>query len=112
MREELDKLLERYLETPVGSLVTITNIDIHNGGADARIGVSVFPEKAAKGVIKNLNGFSAELHFKLIRKMNIRTVPKLEFYLDPGAESAAKIEKIVMENKEEFAKEKKSGKKK
>lgn len=101
-REELNKLIERYLEVPVGSLVTLTQIDIHNGGANARVGVSVIPQKMEAGVIKNLNGFANELHYKLIRSMNIRTVPMPEFYIDPGAENAAKLEKIVMENKEEF----------
>ena len=110
-REELNKLVERYLETPVGSLVTLTNIEIYNGGANARVGVSVIPEKMTEGVIKNLNGFANELHFKLVRTMNIRTVPKPEFYVDPGAENAAKIEKIVIENEEDFKEEKKARRK-
>ena len=110
-REELNKLVERHLEAPVGSLVTLTQIDIYNGGASARVGVSVIPGKFVKGVLKNLNGFSSELHHKLVRAMNIRTVPKPEFYADTGAENAAKLEKIVIEHKKEFRKEKKRGKK-
>ena len=106
LRAELNKLIERYLETPVGSLVTLTNIDITGAGAIAKIGVSVIPEKMEAGVIKNLNGFANELHFKLVRAMNIRTVPTLEFYVDRAAGNAAKIEKLVMENKDEFAEEK------
>lgn len=102
LREELNELLKRYLEAPVGSLVTLTNIDIAKGGESAYIGVSVIPPKMADGVIKNLNGFSNELHFKLVRKMNLRTVPKPEFYLDHGAENAARLEKITLENKKEF----------
>lgn len=101
-REELNNLIERDLERPVGSLVTITTIDISNGGANARVGVSVIPEKMTEGVIKNLNGFANELHYKLVRKMNLRTVPFPEFFLDTGAESAARLEKIVMEHEEEF----------
>ncbi len=101
-REEMNKLVERYLETPVGSLVTLTQIDIYNGGESAKVGVSVIPQKMEAGVIKNLNGFANELHFKLVRAMNIRTVPKPEFYVDSGAENAAKLEKLVMEHKEDF----------
>jgi ribosome-binding factor A len=110
-REEMNKIVERYLETPVGSLVTLTQIDISNGGANARVGVSVIPQKMEAGVIKNLNGFANELHFKLVRAMNIRTVPMPEFYVDPGAENAAKLEKIVMEHKEEFKDSEKPNKK-
>lgn len=101
-REEMNKIVERDLERPVGSLVTLTNIDIYNGGESAKVGVSVIPQKMEAGVIKNLNGFANELHYKLVRAMNIRTVPRPEFYVDPGAENAAKLEKIVMENKDEF----------
>ncbi len=102
LRQELNNLLEKDFESPLGSLITITAIDIHNGSQDARIGVSIIPEKFAAGVIKNLNGFAPELHYKLIRKMDIRTVPKLDFFNDPGAENAAKLEKLIMENKKEF----------
>ena len=56
-REELNKLVERHLETPVGSLVTLTHIDIRDGGASARVGVSVIPEKRGGGVKKNFEGF-------------------------------------------------------
>ncbi len=110
-REEMNKIVERDLERPVGSLVTLTNIDIYDGGESAKVGVSVIPQKMEAGVIKNLNGFANELHYKLVRAMNIRTVPKPEFYVDPGAENAAKLEKIVMENKEEFEEEKSRRKK-
>lgn len=101
-REELNNLIERDLERPVGSLVTITTIDISNGGANAKVGVSVIPEKMTEGVIKNLNGFANELHYKLIRKMNLRTVPFPEFFLDTGAQNAARLEKIVIEHEKEF----------
>lgn len=102
LREELNKLLERYFEKPVGSLVTVTNIRISKDNSEAEVGISVIPEKMEPGVIKNLQGFAPELHHKLIRAMNIRTVPLLQFYLDRGTENAAKLEKLVMEHKEEF----------
>lgn len=107
LREELNNLLGKNFESPVGSLVTITSIDIYNGGQNARVGVSILPAKFVEGVIKNLNKYAPELHYDLIRKINIRTVPRLEFYVDTGADNASNIEKIVMENEEEFEEDKK-----
>lgn len=102
LREELNNLLLKNFESPVGSLVTVTNIDVHNGGQNARVGVSVVPQKFEEGVVKNLKAYANELHYDLVRAMNIRTVPRLEFYADTGTENAAKMEKLIMENKEEF----------
>ena len=107
LREELNNLIERNFESPVGSLVTVTIIDIAQSGQNARVGVSVLPAKFADGVIKNLKKFEPELHHDLIRKMNIRTVPRLDFYLDTGADNAETVEKIIRENKEEFDEERK-----
>lgn len=97
MQSELGKLIIREVDIPPGVLVNISNVDITSDNRSSKIGVNIYPEDRADEIIKLLNKSSGRLHYKLIRVLNIRTVPTLEFNYDTGSENAAKVEKILKE---------------
>jgi len=98
IKKELGWIIERRLEIP-NSLLTLTSVEINKHSGIAVIGFSVWPltnsQKALKILKKNQNYF----RFLLIKKINIKFLPKIEFVIDTGLANAAKIEKIIIEDK-------------
>lgn len=110
LRDELSKLVMKEIDVPPGTILTVSSVDLSSDAKASRIGVSIFPESASKEIMKLLRNSSGRLHYDLIRVMNIRTVPTLEFFLDTGPENAAKVEKIFLDTPAE--KDKKVAKRK
>lgn len=102
LQAELGKLIIKEMDIAPGVIATISSINIPDNSEYADIGISVFPENAGNDTIKEFKKAAGSLHYKLIRILNIRTVPRLQFFLDHGAENAAAIEKVVIKNPEEF----------
>ncbi|MBI2013379.1 MAG: 30S ribosome-binding factor RbfA [Candidatus Colwellbacteria bacterium] len=97
IEQELSKLIARELDLPSGVLVSLTSVELSSDLNSAKIGVSVFPDGKAVEIVDQLKKSSGGLHYKLIRILNIRTVPQLNFVIDEGVEHAAKIEKKLMD---------------
>lgn len=86
IREELSKIFARDVE--FGAFVTIVSVEVSEKLEEARIKVSVIPEVKAKEVYDLLQDERRELQFKLLRKINIKPMPRLEFGLVRGDEIA------------------------
>ena len=97
MLSELGNLIMREIDIPPGVLLTISAIDISSDSRNAKVWVSVFPEERTADLVKALNESAGNLHYKLIRIMNIRTVPTLQFLHDTGSDNAAAVEKVFIE---------------
>ncbi|MDD4761670.1 MAG: 30S ribosome-binding factor RbfA [Candidatus Pacebacteria bacterium] len=93
--QELSKMISREFDF-AGALATITEIQISDNLDSAKVGVSVFPSEKTDEVIKQLKSREKELTVKLLKKINIKPFPQLFFVLDRGLESAAKVEKILL----------------
>lgn len=102
IQEELSKLILKDVDIAPGILVTVTSMNISANSEYADIGISVYPEAARKDTLKDMQKAAGGLHYKLIRILNIRTVPRLQFFLDHGSENAAAIEKVMIKNPGEF----------
>ena len=101
MRDELGSLIMREIDVPPGTLLSISEIDLSSDAKNAKVWVSIFPEAQAPAMMKLLKERAGDLHYKLIRIMNIRTVPILQFMYDTGSENAAAVEKALMETRSE-----------
>lgn len=95
IREELSIMIARELEFP-GALVTVTEIEVNKKLDVAHVRVSVLPSNKAAEVLKILQTAAGELHYKLVRKLNIKPMPHLEFVIDHGPENAARVEKALL----------------
>lgn len=101
IRDELSKLLIREIEFD-GALVTITEVVVTDKLDHAKVLVSVIPPIKESETIKKLVTAQGDLQHKLLRKLNIKPMPRIRFELDHGPENAARVEKKLLEenNKE------------
>lgn len=95
IQEELGKILLQRAEFP-GALVTITGVDVSAKLDVAKIKLSVIPVEKDKSVLRTVNAAQKELQHLLIRKLNIKPMPRLMFEIDRGAENAAAVEKLLI----------------
>ena len=95
IQSELGKLLVREVEFPFGSLVTITTVEVDKKMDRAKVLLSVIPAKMGPGVLKMLTVQAGRLQFLLLKKINIKPMPRIMFELDHGLENAAKVEQVL-----------------
>lgn len=95
IREELGKLILREVEFG-GAIVTITEVEAHKKLDTATVYVSVFPSEQAPEAMRILGEATPRLQHLLLRKMNIKPMPRIEFRYDVGPEQAARVEKALL----------------
>lgn len=96
IRKELGEIILRDLEFS-GAIMTILEVDVTKKLDYARVHVSVIPSKKSEDVLNILNSQRRDLQGKLLRKINIRPMPEVQFEIDHGAEKAAEIEKVFID---------------
>jgi ribosome-binding factor A len=94
IRKELGELIIRELEFN-GAVMTIVEVDVTKKIDYARVHVSVIPASMEADTMKILNSRRREA--LLLRKINIRPMPEIQFVLDHGMEKAAEIEKAFID---------------
>lgn len=98
IQEQLGLLLQREMEFP-GALVTITDIEANKKLDNAIVKVSVIPKSQSSKVLEALDKEAPRLQHLLLKKINIKPMPRIKFEIDFGTENAAVIEKILIEEK-------------
>ncbi len=93
IREELSKMILREVE--LSALATITEVEVDKKLEGARVKVSVLPAKEEKNVIDELAKKAGYLQHLLLKKINIKPMPRIFFEIDHGFENAAKVEKLL-----------------
>jgi ribosome-binding factor A len=93
--EELGKILVREVEFPVGSLVTIASVDVDKKMDRAKIFMSVIPASGEGTAMRILTARTGELQHLLMKKINIKPMPRIIFELDHGHEHEAVVEKLL-----------------
>ncbi len=96
IQQELGKLILRDVEL-AGGIITITEVDVTEKLDYARVKISVLPSSKAKEALGLLQDNAGRLQHNLLRIMNIKPMPYLQFMIDEGAEAAAKLEKVFIE---------------
>ncbi|MDO8504887.1 MAG: ribosome-binding factor A [Candidatus Liptonbacteria bacterium] len=90
IQEELGKIFARDMEFP--AFVTIVDVEVSKKLDTAKVRVSVIPEVKAKEVYDLLQNERRLLQFKLLRTLNIKPMPRLEFGLIRGEEAMVEKE--------------------
>ncbi len=88
IQEELGKLILREIEFPNSTLVTIVEVEVLKDLSRAKIKLGVIPATAVLEVMDIINRNRLFLQRLLLRKINIKPMPRIEFEL----ESPTKIE--------------------
>ncbi len=110
MKEKREKRLEKEFRKLIYEIITtklknyditemfsISSVTVTSDLEESNIYVSIFStnkEKAEK-TFNAIKDSAGEIRKILSREMRIRTVPKLNFYLDNSQEYGAKIDKII-----------------
>lgn len=81
IQEELGKIIFREIEFPVSTLVTITNVEVLRDLSQAKIKLGVIPTSEAPKVLEILSSYRPLLQRLLLRKINIKPMPRIEFEL-------------------------------
>ncbi|MCR4275722.1 MAG: 30S ribosome-binding factor RbfA [Candidatus Wolfebacteria bacterium] len=98
IQEELGKIIARELEFSE-TLLTITEVAVSDDYSVATLGVSVLPSSKSKETFKKLIESQGMLRYELSKKLRNKSAPKLNFEMDRGPENAARIEKILIDDK-------------
>ncbi len=100
IREELSKILVREFEFP-NALVTITEVQVDKKMDHAKVMISVIPSKAGDPAIHTLNKDIGMVQHMLLKKINIKPMPRISFALDHGMENAARVERVLIKGEED-----------
>src|SRR5579872_4705534 len=96
IREQLSLMVAREVEFPPGALATITDVEVDKKLEYAKVKVSVIPSEKAPVVMKEFDLQAARLQHELLKKINIKPMPRIAFEIDHGYENAAQVEKKLM----------------
>ena len=96
IQEELGKLIQRELEFP-NALATITTVEIAKGLDNATVHMSVIPKHKSSEVLETLDKAAPQLQHMLLKKINIKPMPRIKFEIDFGLDNAASVEKLLIE---------------
>jgi len=95
IKKELSRIILRELEFPLGTLVTITRVDVTPNLIEARVFVSTLPEEKTKDILNVLGNNVYELQQILNRKLIMRPIPKIIFIGESKTKEAARVEEIL-----------------
>jgi ribosome-binding factor A len=105
VRQEISQmLLDGSIKDPRlhNTMVTITDAEMTPDLRIARVYFSVFPsdDEVLKNVLKGLRSASKEIKRELSMRLELRSTPDVEFFLDKSVAEGAKIEGILREIRE------------
>jgi ribosome-binding factor A len=92
IQDELGKLFTRDFNFE-GALVTILDVLVDEKLLHATVRIGIIPYEKGPGVFNFLTRHAADMHHKLVRKLNIKPVPFLKFEIvEPGNTEIAEVE--------------------
>ncbi|MDR3582285.1 MAG: ribosome-binding factor A [Candidatus Pacebacteria bacterium] len=101
IHDQLGQIITRELEFD-GAFVTIMGVDVDKKLEFAKVRVSVIPAEKTVAALKELARNAGRLQHMLLRKINIKPMPRIAFEADHGPENAAQVEKVFLEHGKEI----------
>jgi ribosome-binding factor A len=97
MKREISAIIARELRDPrLGTMVSVTDVEVTNDLSFARVFVSVLPtgedREKALAALQHAAGFVRHL---LAPRLGLREVPELRFVHDGSIERGARVEEIL-----------------
>jgi ribosome-binding factor A len=95
IRQELNQIILREIEFNLNTIVTIIRVDSNPELKITKIFLRVFPENKEKKSLKTLNKRTPLLQALLNKKIYLRYVPTIKFFIDTkGKKEETREEKI------------------
>ena len=98
IQQELSRLILKELDFLSGSLtvfITLTRVETSSNLIQAKVYISVLPEKKTKEIFQILNRQIYQLQQKLNRRLKMRPVPRISFLEEKKTSEAGRVEEIL-----------------
>lgn len=95
IQKELGAILLSELELPLGSLLTISRVEVSSSLEHADIFVTVLPDGQTERVLALVQKNVYHLQKLLDKKLVLKFVPKIRFQLDEGLQAANEVNEIL-----------------
>lgn len=99
IKRDLIEIFSNEIRDPnIDSMVSITDVEVTNDLSYAKIYVSKLgSQKDRENLIEALTKANGFIRSALSKRLQIKKVPEINFYLDESLEYGARIEKIIEE---------------
>ena len=101
IRQELGQIILREVDMPEGVVVTLTRVAASGNLQQAKVYISVVPDKKAPEVLKNLQQSIYSIQQMLNSRLKMRPVPRIRWVLETATAEAQKIEELLDQIKKE-----------
>ncbi|MEK7497050.1 MAG: 30S ribosome-binding factor RbfA [Patescibacteria group bacterium] len=101
LRHELGQIMTREMEWPLGTLVTLSQVEVLADLSAVRVGLSVLPFSMSEKVLSVAIRTKSNLQRIINKKLKVYRVPKIEFFIDEAAERGDHIERLLDSIREE-----------
>ncbi len=95
LQKELGNIFLPYAKEMQGTLITVTEVRISPDLAIAKVFLSVFPIEKSEMVLDFINEKQKTIRFELGKKVQLRIVPELTFFIDETMEELEKIDRLL-----------------
>ena len=82
IRSELNKIIIKDFEPPMGTLISISEVTISNDLKNATAYVSIIPQNKVGSGLSAIKKFSGHAQKKLGKQLAIHTTPRIKWLLD------------------------------
>jgi ribosome-binding factor A len=99
IQRELAEVIRTQLRDPrVGSMVTLTGVEVSGDQSHAKVFFTVLgPESAARDAASGLTHAAGFLRSELAHRLSTRSVPELHFQFDESVERGVRLSKLIDE---------------
>jgi ribosome-binding factor A len=95
LQQELAQLIAREVECPVGLFVTISRVEVAADAESAKVWLSVLPDTRAAEALEAVNHRLPHLQQLLNKRLVMKFVPKITFFLDHTQEKVSSINAVL-----------------
>lgn len=93
--EEINKLILKEVELPIGVMATVMGVDTDSEGEKAQVAISVYPITRASDALIIFKKMTGRLQYLLNRQLKMEYVPEIFFTLDYSNERASFTEELL-----------------
>jgi len=93
--EEINKLILKEIELPIGVMATVMGVDTDSEGEKSKVAISVYPINRANDALIIFKKMTGRLQYLLNRQLKMEHVPEIFFSLDFSNEQASYTEKLL-----------------
>ena len=97
MKKEISEILNQELKDPgLMELISVMAVEVSGDLRFAKVYVSIFGStKEQKRVLKILGKAAGFVRFEIGKRIRLRHIPEIEFFLDRSLEYSARIEGVL-----------------